>query len=102
MEPVCARSWLNSSRSTPVHDWEDRSERRIKLLEIVQARFPFSEERFQNSRIPMPDPFDRSISKRSWEGLVRQWKSSLKNISLQELIFGEDASQITSATKLGA
>eukprot|EP00972_Heterocapsa_arctica_P058077 8569018-Heterocapsa_arctica.AAC.1 len=57
MKPTDTRSWLNSSRPTPAHNWEERSERRAKLLETVKAKFPFPEERFRNNPNPMPNPW---------------------------------------------
>eukprot|EP00972_Heterocapsa_arctica_P047733 7041133-Heterocapsa_arctica.AAC.1 len=93
MEPGSTLAWLATGRprSRSDNEWQSCSERRSRTIANIKATFPFSEARFKNRPSLMPDPNDRSLSKRSWEAQIMRLRNCFKTINLAELLFGGKA-----------
>ena len=73
--------------ATPLADsvedpWIRRELKRLAAVAIVRESAYFMEAERRGIHIPGPNPYDRTVSKRSWERSVHEWRHALQDAIL--------------------
>jgi len=86
-EPCNASSLPEASEE----DWQRRVQKRHAIVAHIKgtAEYKSCSAMQRASRPITPDPYDRSVSKRQWEGIIVNWRNSLRQrctgVSTKEL-----------------
>lgn len=62
-------------------EWERRTRKRCNAVAHVKKTPDYIEVMSRGLLVQVPDPFDRSVSKRQWERSVQVWRNTLRDLA---------------------